>query len=129
MVLTGADGQLKFANAIAGKIRDWTLTVTKDAIEDTCIGDLDRTYVEGLRGASGSCTVLYDPESQTSNDMLNSIFQNGQANAISFVLSKKDNRQFTCNGFITSVGPSVAVGAASAVSVNFQVSGRPDGVF
>ena len=35
MVLTGADGQLKYQGSVVGKVRDWSITVTKDALEDT----------------------------------------------------------------------------------------------
>ena len=57
MVLTGADGQLKYQGAVVGKVRDWSITVTKDALEDTSIGSYDRTYIGGLRGTTGSATV------------------------------------------------------------------------
>ena len=68
-VLTGADGQLKYQSKMLAKARDWTISVSKDALEDTHLGLYDRTYVEGLRGATGSMTVLYDP-SQDEADYL-----------------------------------------------------------
>ena len=58
-VLTGAQGALSNGSTVA-KVRSWSLTVNRDALEDTCIGSDDRSYVKGLRGASGNATVLYD---------------------------------------------------------------------
>ena len=130
MVLTGADGQLKYQGATIGKVRDWSITVTKDALEDTCLGDYDRSYVQGLRGTTGSATILYDPGNVNANALLNSIFNNVESvETLDFVFHKSDNKSFSCVGFITNVSESVSVGAVQAVSVSFQVSGKPTGVF
>lgn len=133
-VLTGADGQLKYNNRTVAKVRDWSLTVSKDAVEDTCLGVYDRTYIEGLRGATGSASLLYDPSEAIANDLLNSIFKNDDESAeVAFVMNRNNYANgggtFTCNAFITNVSPSVSVGAAQAVSVSFQVSGPIDGKF
>lgn len=129
MVLTGADGQLKYQGAAVGKVRDWSVTVSKDALEDTCIGDYDRTYVPGLRGTTGSATVLYDPENAVAAGFINSIFGNSADDTVDFVFNRHDNQSFSCKGFVTNVSTSVAVGTVQAVSVTFQVSGKPSGVF
>ncbi len=129
-VQTGADGQLKFNNRIIARCRDWSLSVSKDALEDTCLGAYDRSYVEGLRGTTGSATVLYDPSDDTANEMLNTVFTNEQDQpTMEFTLSRGSTRSFTCTGFLTSVSPSVSVGAATACSISFQVSGKASGGF
>ena len=129
MVLTGADGQLKYQGQTVGKVRDWSLTVTKDALEDTCIGEYDRTYVPGLRGTTGSATVLYDPNNGVAAAFVNSIFGNNANDSLDFVFNRHDNKSFSCKGFVTNLGASVSVGAVQAVSVSFQVSGKPSGEF
>ena len=133
-VLTGADGQLKYNKKTVAKVRDWSLTVNKDALEDTCLGAYDRTYIEGLRGATGSASLLYDPSESTANDLLNSVFQTeGKTEELTFIMNRKGfsngGGTFICNGFITNISPSVSVGAAQAVSVSFQVSGPIEGNF
>ena len=77
-VLTGADGQLMYGSKKISKCRDWTITVSRDALEVSCLASNDRTYVEGLRGTSGSATLLYDPDELTTNQLLNSIFTNNK---------------------------------------------------
>ena len=133
-VLTGADGELLYGETRVAKVRDWSLTVNKDAIEDTCLGDYDRTYIEGLRGTTGSATILYDPSRPSTNELLNTIFRTEDSKQ---TLVFKMNRNgfplgggtFSCEGFLTSVSPSVSVGEAQAVSVSFQVSGAVSGGF
>ena len=129
-VLTGADGKLMYGNKAVAKTRDWQISVSKDALEDTCLSSTDRSYVEGLRGTTGSATILYDPGQASANELLNTIFANtGTEQEVSFVLNKNDGSTFRCNGFLTSVSPSVSVGSVSAVSINFQVNGKPSGEF
>lgn len=129
MVLTGADGQLKYQGSTVGKVRDWSVTVSRDALEDTCLGDYDRTYVPGLRGSTGTATVLYDPENVVATQFINSIFGNSADDAVDFVFNRHDNQSFTCRGFVTNVSTNVSVGAVQAVSVSFQISGKPSGAF
>ena len=129
-VLTGSDGELRFNGSAVGKCREWSLSVAKDALEDTSIGSYDRTYVEGMRGTTGSATVLYDPANSVAASLLNSIFNNDQANdAVDFVFRRQDGTSLSCFAFVTSISPSVAVGAVQAVSVSFQVNGKPVGNF
>ena len=133
-VLTGADGQLLYGSTATAKCRDWSISVTKDAIEDTCLADTDRTYVEGLRGTTGSATVLYDPSNITANKFLNSILETtGASEEITFKMNRKGypdgGGTFICKGFLTSISPSVSVGSVQAVSVSFQVNGKPEGGF
>ena len=133
-VLTGADGQLLYGKTVIAKIRDFSITVNKEALETTCLASYDRSYVEGLRGSTASATLLYDPENSTANKMLNSILQTeGVEEELTFKMNRKNapngGGNFTLTGFITSISPSVSVGAVQAVSITFQVSGKPQGVF
>ncbi len=133
-VLTGADGQLLYGSTAFAKCRDWSLTVNKDALEDTCLASFDRTYVEGLRGTTASATLLYDPGDATANKFLNTVFENEEnPEQLTFKMNRRglgdSGGDFICTGFLTSVGPSISVGAVQAVSVSFQVSGKPEGNF
>ena len=127
-VLTGADGRLVYNGLALAKIREWSLTVTKDALEDTCLGDFDRSYVEGLRNTTGTATVLYDPSLSTANEFLNTVFTNEQPETLlTFELNSKNKTlgggNIVFKGFLTSVSPTTSVGSVSAVTVNFQASG------
>jgi len=138
-VLTGADGQLVYGSDAFAKCRDWSITVTRDAYENTCLGDFDRTYVEGLRGSTGTATLLYDPANKTANTFLNTIFSTfgeddyDAPEELIFKMNRKNypdaGGTFKCSGFLTSVGQSVSVGDVQAVSITFQINGKPDGDF
>jgi hypothetical protein len=126
-VLTGAHGALKYEGRTVAKCRSWTLTINRDALEDTCIGQDDRTYVKGLRGATGSATILYDPSDANGTALLNSIFNNDASDDVEFVFNSSASGSFKCKALLTTVNPSVNVGDVQAVSVSFQVSGAIEG--
>ena len=127
-VLTGSTGALRYKNAKVGKVRSWSLSISKDPLEDTCVGTYDRSYVQGLRGASGSATILYDPADTAGSALLNSIFENESAGApCEFVFNNPVGDAFSCSAFLTSINPSVSVGDIQAVGVSFQVTGPIEG--
>jgi hypothetical protein len=129
-VLTGSNGALRYRGTKITKVREWSLDINRDALEDSCLGTYDRTYVMGMRGASGSATVMYDPEDTAVRLLLNSIFENsGGDGGVEFVLEERSGKALRCNALVTSVGASVSVGAIQAFSVAFQVSGAVDGGF
>jgi hypothetical protein len=126
-VLTGSRGALRYRSEKIGKVRDWQLSINRDALEDTCLGDNDRTYVKGLRGAAGSATILYDPSDFAARTLLNSIFENDGDDTCEFVFNEPDGGSFKCTAFLTSMNPAVTTGDIQAVAVSFQVSGPIEG--
>ena len=127
-VLTGADGKVLVNGAQILKARDYTISLAKDALETSHLGSYDREYVEGLRGATGSMTVLYDPTESTAVSLLQSILTtNGTSQKVDFVFTSQDNKKLVYSGFLTSVSQSVSTGAVQAASCNFQISGAIEG--
>ena len=122
--LTGANGSLTWEGQVVARCRSWSLDITKDALEDTCLGSFDRTYIEGLRGATGSAVILYDPAESTVISLLNRILQNeSDSNAIGFVLNTRANQVLECSGLITSQSTPMSIGEATAISISIQVTG------
>lgn len=130
-VLTGKNGALTWNGTIIGKVRSWSLDVSKDALETTSLGIHDRTYTTGMRGATGSADLMYDPAEGQAVELLNSILSNDASvsQSVGFVLDSAGGKSLTCEAFLTAVSPSVSVGEIQACSVSFQVSGAITGSF
>lgn len=128
-VLTGADGQLKYGDKVIGKTRNFSLNIARDAIETTALGEQNRTYTNGLRGATGSASLFYDPSDEDATSILNTIFSDTNNESLTFVVDKTDTRTFVASGFLTSVGTSVSVGDAQACEIQFQISGAVSGSY
>ena len=134
-VLTGFEGSLYDTTGVKiAHCRNWSVTVNRDALETTSLGDGDRTYVKGLRGTTGTATILYDPEDTNTVNLLNKIFADincdEEKDAIDdfiFQFDKCQNTDGAINfkGMITSMTHSVSVGDVQTCNINFQASGTP----
>jgi hypothetical protein len=129
-VVTGTSGELRYNGVRVGKCRSFSLDINRDALESTVLGTWDRTYVEGLRGASGNATVLYDKDDTSTVQLLNSVFSNTTgAQTIGFVLNTSLNTVFEVSAILTQVTAPVSVGEVIACSLTFQVTGPISGTF
>lgn len=121
---------MRYQGQRIGKCRTFSLDINRDALETTSVGNYDREYVEGLRGATGSATIIYDSGDSATKNILNSIFRNNSGpQSIDLILDTVAGIAFNVRAFVTSVGTPVSVGDVTACSVNFQVSGPIEGEF
>jgi hypothetical protein len=136
-VKTSATAQLKFKVSSAAsystiaKVRDVRLDISRDALETTGIGQRDRTYAYGIRGTSGSGTLLYDPSDTGTADLMNQILSDTETlSGVQLVLDTGSS-DGTLSGdvLITAAGPGVSVGDLVSVPISFTVSGKPTGAF
>jgi hypothetical protein len=130
-VLTGKNGALRWNGSTIGKVRSWSLSVNKDALETTSLGNNDRTYVPGLRGSTGTAELMYDPTEGDAIELLNSIFANDTTTTqvVEFVLDSQGGKTMSCSAFLTSASPSVNVADIQTCSISFQISGSISGGF
>ena len=57
---TGSEGTIKVATTVVGELRSYTVDQTADTIEDTSMGDSNRTYKTALKAWSGSASLFFD---------------------------------------------------------------------
>jgi hypothetical protein len=130
MIRTGANGALKHQGIKVAKVRQWSLAISRAALDTSCIAGADSTFVPGIRSATGSASVLYDPDDEGVTSLLNSILSDSTAaSAIEFVFDQTEGKQLLCSAFLTSVSPSVSVGDVQASEVSFQITGAIEGSF
>jgi predicted secreted protein len=134
-VKTGATAQLQIKSGASyitvAKVRDITLNFNRDALETTGIGETDRTYAYGIRGTSGSGTLLYDSTDSGTQEVLNHILNDSETlSGVKIVLDTGNaNGTITGNALITATGASVSVGDLITVPISFSMSGKPGGTF
>ena len=126
------NAEMKWNDTVLGLARDISLSITKDALETTTLGERDRTYVGGLRGATGSCSLLFDDTDTLVASLLNRITANTTATEdgnLTFNFATIGAR-FVLPVLITSVGMTASSGDLVAADVEFQVTGPlPTGGF
>lgn len=128
-ILTGADGQLKYGDAIIGKASNFSLAIARDAIDVTPLGTYDREFTNGLRATTGSARLFYAPDDATAVSFLNTVLENKNDVPVTFVMDKTNGSGFVAGGFLTSVGTSVASGEAQTCEIAFTISGLISGSF
>ena len=119
------------AYATIGKVRDVRLDISRDALETTGIGQGDRTYAYGIRGTSGSGTLMYDPADTGNVNIINRILSDSaDISGIQLVLDTASaTGTISGDALITAAGPSISVGDLVTVPISFTISGKPTGQF
>lgn len=118
------------------KIREWSLDTTMELISTNSIDSALNTFTPGVKGATGSATLIYyrleGNEVNTSysfiNLLANSILKQGaitEADRLFFELNTgggaADDIKFW--GYITSAGVAVSTGELSTVPIQFTMDG------
>jgi hypothetical protein len=136
-VKTSATAQVQFKPTLAGgyvnvgKIRDIQFQINRDALETTSLGDSDRKYRYGIRGTSGSGTLLYDPTDVAAVDMVSRILSDTEdLSGVKMILDTASTAgTLEGDALITSVTAGVSVGDLVSMPVSFSISGKPTGQF
>ena len=132
---TGRTGHIKIAGKKVAKIRDWSLETTVELISTNTIETHTSTFMPGVKGATGSATMMYyrleSGESANYNqftDILLKIMQKGRINTDDRVTlelniggNNKDDIKFMA--YITSATVSVSTGELSVIPFNFTMDG------
>jgi hypothetical protein len=134
-VKTSATAQLKIRSGTSyitiAKVRDIKLDMSRDALETTGIGQKDRTYAYGIRGTSGSGTLLYDSTDSGTREVLNHMLSDTETlSGVQLVLDTSSSTgTLSGDALITAAGPGVSVGDLISIPISFTISGKPSGTF
>lgn len=121
MAVTSVSGNFEITGLDATVVvRDATIDIARDVLETTNLGESSRTYVTGLRGATGSATMLY--ENSLLDDVYAKINTDNQG-SITATLTLNSGKTIAGSILITSVGSTVTVGDITSTNVAFQFSG------
>lgn len=130
-IKTAATAELRFNGLAIAKVRDVSLTISRDALDTTGIGQSDRTFQEGIRSTSGSGTLLYDDTDTATRNIMNRILSDtGDQSSVSIVLNTGGSTgTVTGDVVLTQVGTNVNVGDLVTVPVSFTISGKLSGTY
>ena len=96
-VLTGVNGELLINGITVAKCRSLQLNQQRDAIEVTPLGDEWRTYVSGLKGATGSASLYYDNSDAGTKLLLGNLTGN-TGTTVTFVFNRGGSEEWACKG-------------------------------
>lgn len=126
MILTGTTAVLFFGSTRIGKCRSISLDVEREALQTTKQGDLDRTYIAGLRGTQGSASLFYDPDDTAVAAILTKVYaDDATTSTMDLVFDWVTDKKVTASVILTNLSVSASYGAAQVCEIQFQVSGKP----
>lgn len=131
---TGRTGSLSFDGKPVAKIRDWSLETTVELLGTNAIDSIANTYTPGVKGATGSATLIYyrleGNERQSFNeftDILKNIMRTGaitENHRMELRLNVGGaNDDIMINAYITSAQVGVSTGELSIVPIQFTMDG------
>ena len=127
----GEEGSVKFddagssASAITST-RSWSLTLDKEVLSTTVMGDTYGGNVGGIIQGSGSVEVIYTASSSDETaafiDHVNTATDPGTA-SFELFLDTSGDKKISFDGVVTSADLSATVGEIEIITVNFTTNG------
>lgn len=117
----GSEGYVKVGANTVAEIKDWSLTITADTLEDTAMGDSARTYKSSLTSASGSFSAFWDETDTTGqgactagSEITLNLYPEG---------SDSGDTYYTMSAIITEEGVSASFDGMVEATFSFQANG------
>ena len=120
---SGKNGTLTYNGNSVAKVSNWSFSSSVDTLETTAISDSERSYVPGLRQATGSATIFYYDDAP--KPLLERIIGTSAVSEFD-ILSLKlgwGSKYVQGNVIITSGELNCAVGEVMQATVQFQFTG------
>ena len=121
----GSDGSVKLITtggtpATVGELLNWTVTMTTDAVENTSMGDTNRTYVAGLSTGTGSMSLYLDPDDGVQQDLVQ-----GDSVDCEFYMEGTDSGDTKYSGtfIVTSVERGATMDGIATLNAELQLTG------
>lgn len=126
-VLTGKDGSLKFENAVVARVRSWSLQAGFDTLETSNLGDGARTYVPGLKSATGSASIIYHDDNTGVRSVLDNCMTTGTPTTGAMELLY-GTRAVKFNCYVNSVTITCSTGEVMSAEISFTMNGNYTGL-
>lgn len=117
--------------ALVGKITDVSVSVSRDALDTTGVGQAAKTSAKGLRESQISCTLLYDPDNAPAVAMANSIWNDNEPPDTLRIVTRRGSTSgdFNMEVLTASLGTPVRVRELISCSLSLTVNGDMSGRF
>lgn len=127
----GQQGSVKFDDAAVSlstiaSTRSWSMTVEKESLDTTALGDTYRGNIGGLISGSGTCELLYTASSaDETNAFIKQVNATNDQGTASFelYLDTSGTKKISFVGVVTSAEYSATVGEVEVITINFVANG------
>ena len=127
---TGRNGALRIDDTTAVKVRDWSLETTVELINVNTIDSFANEFTPGMKGATGSATLIYYKGGAGEKDFTNLLERivkvgtiEDSDDVILTLMADDEGASIRFRCFITSATVSVSNNELVVVPFNFTVNG------
>ena len=132
---TGRTGHIKVGGKKIAKLRDWSLETTVELISTNTIETHTSTFVPGVKGATGSATMMYyrlesgeGTNYREFTEIVDNLMKKGKIDSgdkirLDLNIGGGTKDDILIDVYITSLTISVSTGELSVVPFNFTVDG------
>ena len=126
--ISGKDGYITCDGVRLAKVASWSLSSQVEALEVTSLADAARDYTQGLKSASGSCSIwLYEENAKALMARVIKTGESTDADKATMTLGF-GAKSVTFKALITSCELQMAVGTVMQASLQFQCCGEMSAV-
>lgn len=121
----GNNGEIKISSTAVGEVKSWSLTISRDTIEDTSMGDVAKTFVYGKSSASGTIEVHFDDDDSAQGTLRDAVI-NGTTVALDLFTNDSSTTgtdYYSLTALITSQDVSVEMDSIESRTYNFSATG------
>jgi len=117
----GSEGYVKVGANTVAEVRDWSLTISSDTVEDSTMGDSARTFKPTLTSASGSISAYWDETDTTGQGAMTA----GSEVTLNLYPEGEDSGDtyYTLSAIITEEGASAAFDGMVEATYSFTANG------
>lgn len=117
----GSEGVVKIGSNTIAEVRDWSITISSDTVEDTTMGDSARTYKPSLTSATGSISAYWDETDATGQGAMTA----GSEVTLNLYPEGDDSGDtyYTASVIITEEGASASFDGMVEASYSFSANG------
>lgn len=121
-IYSGKDGRLEFDNARIGRIRSWSLQSSFDTLDVTNLGNDARAYTPGLKGATGSASLIYHDDNTEIRTILDNCITGGTPASAQIELMW-DNKEIQFRAYVNSATITCSTGEVMSADIQFTMTG------
>lgn len=126
-IYRGYEGLFKFnstggAAATVTRVTNWNISIKKEVLETTQVGDTYAKNVGGLISGSGDIELLYTGENNSLIEAINATDDTGLG-LFELYLSSADAKKISFNGIIDSADYGVTIDDVQRITCTFVTTG------
>jgi hypothetical protein len=121
----GNNGEIKISSTAVGEVKSWSLTISRDTIEDTSMGDDSKSFVYGKASASGTIEVHFDDDDSAQGTLRDAVL-NGTSVSLDLFTNNSSTTgtdYYSLTALITSQDVSVEMDSIESRTYNFSATG------